>query len=253
MSSTASSATAPSATAARGATRLKVLSAGAIKYVATGFAPRFSGATGDTVDFTFGTIGGVRKRLAAGETADIIMGTAPAIAEMEQAGVIVGGSRRDLGRTLTGVCVRAGTPMPDISTTESFKQAMLDARSIAFTDPNAGGTSGIYLVGLLGRLGIADAVNRKALLCVNGDEVVEKVLSGEAELGSTFISEIVPVEGVKVVGPLPAAIQNATAYAAGVMAGSHHQEAATRFIALLTAPAEREAWMSLGFEPAGRG
>jgi molybdate transport system substrate-binding protein len=242
-----------SPTAPRGAAHLKVLSAGAIKYVATGFAPRFAGATGDTVDFTFGTIGGVRKRLAAGEEADVIMGTAPAIAEMERAGVIVAGTLRDLGRTLTGICVRTGTPMPDISTPDSFRQAMLDARSVAYTNPEAGGTSGIYLVGLLGRLGIADAVARKALLCANGDEVVEKVLSGEAELGSTFISEIVPVEGVKVVGPLPAAIQNATAYAAGVMAGSRHQEAAARFIALLTAPAEREAWMSLGFEPAARG
>ena len=240
-------------TSSHNAAQLKVLSAGAVKYVATDFAPRFARETGDQVAFTFGTIGGVRKRLADGETADIIMGTAPAIAQMEQAGVIVAGSRRDLGRTLTGICVRAGAPMPDISTLESFKQAMLDARSVAYTDPQAGGTSGIYLVGLLGRLGIAEAVGRKTLLCVNGDEVVEKVLAGDAELGSTFISEIVPVKGVKVVGPLPAAIQNATAYAAGIMAGSGNGEAAARFIAMLTAPAEREAWMSRGFEPAGRG
>jgi molybdate transport system substrate-binding protein len=239
-------------TSSRSAAQLKVLSAGAVKYVATDFAPRFARATGDQVAFTFGTIGGVRKRLADGETADIIMGTAPAIAQMEQAGVLVAGSRRDLGRTLTGVCVRADTPMPDISTPESFKQAMLDARSIAYTDPQAGGTSGIYLVGLLARLGIAEAVGGKTLLCINGDEVVDKVLAGAAELGSTFISEIVPVNGVKVVGPLPAGIENATAYAAGVMAGSGNGEAAARFIAMLTAPAEREVWMSLGFEPAGR-
>ena len=92
---------------------------------------------------------------------------------------------------------------------------MLDARSLAYTDPSAGGTSGIFLVGLLERLGIADAVRAKTVLCINGDEVVEKVLSGDAEVGSTFISEIVPVKGVKIVGPLPAAIENATAYAAG--------------------------------------
>ncbi|MCC6775691.1 MAG: substrate-binding domain-containing protein [Hyphomicrobiales bacterium] len=237
----------------RGDARLKVLSAGAIKYVATGFGPRFTQATGDTVDFTFGTIGGVRKRLSAGEKADVIMGTAPAIADMEQSGIIVAGTRRELGRTLTGICVRAGAPIPDISTPESFKQAMLAARSVAYTNPEAGGTSGIYLVGLLGRLGIADAVGRKSLLCVNGDDVVEKVLSGEAELGSTFISEIVPIAGVALVGALPAAIENATTYAAGVMAGSARQQDGARFIAMLTAPAERAAWMSLGFEPAGRG
>jgi molybdate transport system substrate-binding protein len=241
------------ASAPRPVSHLKVLSAGAVKYVVTDFAPKFARETGDRIEFTFGTIGAVRKRLANGETADVIVGTAPAIAELEQVGVLVAGSRAELGRTLTGICVRDGTPMPDIATPESFKQAMLDARSIAFTNPSAGGTSGIFLVGLLERLGIAEAVRKKAVLCINGDEVVEKVLSGDAEIGSTFISEIVPVKGVKVVGPLPAAIENATAYAAGIMAGSNNREAAGRFIAMLTAPAQSEAWMSLGFEPAGRG
>jgi len=243
----------PAASAARSAVRLKVLSAGAVKYVATDFAPRFTRDTGDQVEFTFGTIGGVRKRLENGETADIVMGTAPAIAQMEQSGVLVAGSCTDLGRTLTGLCVRADAPMPDISTPDRFKQTLLKARSIAYTNPQAGGTSGIFLVGLLERLGIAEAVGRKALLCINGDDVVDKVAAGAAEIGSTFLSEIVPMKAVKAVGPLPQPIQNATAYAAGIMTGSGNREAASRFIAMLTAPAQREAWLSLGFEPAGRG
>jgi molybdate transport system substrate-binding protein len=243
----------PAASAARSAVRLKVLSAGAVKYVATDFAPRFTRDTGDQVEFTFGTIGGVRKRLENGETADIVMGTAPAIAQMEQSGVLVAGSCTDLGRTLTGLCVRADAPMPDISTPDRFKQTLLKARSIAYTNPQAGGTSGIFLVGLLERLGIAEAVGRKALLCINGDDVVDKVAAGDAEIGSTFLSEIVPMKAVKAVGPLPQPIQNATAYAAGIMTGSSNREAAGRFIAMLTAPAQRQAWLSLGFEPAGRG
>jgi molybdate transport system substrate-binding protein len=243
----------PAASAARSAVRLKVLSAGAVKYVAIDFAPRFTRDTGDQVEFTFGTIGGVRKRLENGETADIVMGTAPAIAQMEQSGVLVAGSCSDLGRTLTGLCVGADAPMPDISTPDRFKQTLLKARSIAYTNPQAGGTSGIFLVGLLERLGIAEAVGKKALLCINGDEVVDKVSAGDAEIGSTFLSEIVPMKAVKAVGPLPQPIQNATAYAAGIMTGSSHREAAGRFIAMLTAPAQREAWLSLGFEPAGRG
>lgn len=241
------------ATVSRPAAHLKVLSAGAVKYAVTGFALKFTRDTGDDVEFTFGTIGVVQRRLEDGETADIVMGTAPAIAQLEQAGVLLAGSRTDLGRTLTGICVRDDTAVPDISTADNFRQAMLNARSVAYTDPQAGGTSGLFLVGLLDRLGIGEAVGKKALLCINGDEVVEKVLAGVAELGSTFISEIVPVKGVKVVGPLPAAIQNATAYAAGVMAGSSNREAAARFIAMLTAPAQRDAWLALGFEPAGRG
>ena len=243
----------PAASAAGSAVRLKVLSAGAVKYVATDFAPRFTRDTGDQVEFTFGTIGGVRKRLENGETADIVMGTAPAIAQMEQSGVLVAGSCSDLGRTLTGLCVRADAPMPDISTPDRFKQTLLKARSIAYTNPQAGGTSGIFLVGLLERLGIAEAVGKKALLCINGDEVVDKVSAGDAEIGSTFLSEIVPMKAVKAVGPLPQPIQNATAYAAGIMTGSSNREAAERFIAMLTAPAQRHAWLSLGFEPAGHG
>jgi molybdate transport system substrate-binding protein len=243
----------PAATAPRAAAHLKVLSAGAVKYVVTDVAAKFTRDTGGHIEFTFATIGGVQKRLKDGETADIIVGTASAIAQMEQAGLLVAGSRTDLGRTLTGICVRDGAPMPNISTPESFKQTMLTARSVAYTNPQAGGTSGIFLVGLLERLGIADAVGRKALLCSNGDEVVEKVLAGDAEIGSTFISEIVPAKGVKLVGPLPAATGNVTTYAAGIMAGSRNREAAERFMAMLTARTQRDTWISLGFEPTGRG
>jgi molybdate transport system substrate-binding protein len=232
------------------ATPLKVLSAGAVKHVLTDFAPRFARDAGGHVEFTFGTIGAVRKRLANGETADVIIGTAAAITQLEHAGVLIVGSRADLGRTFTGLCLRAGAPLPDISTPERFKAAMLAARSIAYTDPEAGGTSGIFLVGLFERLGIADAVRAKALPCLNGDDVVDKVLAGDAELGSTFLSEIVPVKGVAAVGALPAPIENVTAYAAGIMTGSANADAAARFIAMLTAPAQREAWVSLGFEPA---
>jgi molybdate transport system substrate-binding protein len=235
------------------AVRLKVLSAGAVKYVVTDFAPMYTHETGDHIEFTFGTIGMVQRRLQNGETADIVMGTAPAIAQLEQAGLLVAGSRTELGRTLTGICVRADAPMPDISTPDRFKQAMLDARSVAYTNPQAGGTSGIFLVGLLQRLGIADAIGQKALLCINGDDVVERVLAGDAEIGSTFISEIVPVKGVTLVGSLPDGIQNATDYAAGVMTASANRAAAARFIAMLTAPAHQDSWVSLGFEPAGRG
>jgi molybdate transport system substrate-binding protein len=231
--------------------RLSVLSAGAVKYVVTGFAARLARDTGKEVEFTFGTIGAVEQRLASGETADIIIGTAPTIARIAQAGVLVAASRTDLGRTFTGLCVRDGAPVPDISTPERFRQAMLAAGSVAYTDPEAGGTSGIFLVGLFERLGIAEAIAKKALPCINGDEVVEKVLGGAAEIGSTFLSEIVPVKGVRLVGPLPAPIENVTAYAAGIMAASANREAAARFIAMLTAPAQREAWMSFGFEPAG--
>lgn len=227
-------------------TNLKVLSAGAVKYVVTGLIPKFGGG----VDCTFGTIATVLKRLQSGETADVLIGTIPAVEEWERSGVILPGSRKDIGRTLTGLGVRESTAVPDISTPEKFKQAMLDARSIALTDPEMGGSSVIYMVELLKQLGILDAVRRKALFCVDGIVVVDKVLAGEAELASTFLSEIVPRPGMKSAGPLPAAISHGMSYAAGIAAGSANRPGAQRFIDLMTGPAQREFLVSCGFEPA---
>jgi molybdate transport system substrate-binding protein len=237
--------------AASDTTQLKILSAGAVKYVVTGLAPTYTRNTGVAIDVSFGTIAGVQQQLTDGARPDIIIGTAPAIAAMEQTGVVLAGSSAEISRTLTGIGVRADTPSPDISTPERFRQALLEARSIAFTNPAAGGTSGLYLGGLLARLGIANEIAGKALLCLNGDEVVDKVASGEAELGSTFISEIITRPGMKVVGPLPTAIGHGMSYAVGLASGGGNREAARAFITLLTDPAPKDFLASRGFEAAG--
>src|SRR5262245_12083062 len=115
----------PAAAISRAATHLKVLSAGAVKYVVTDVATKFTRDTGDEIELSFATIGGVQKRLAHGETADIIMGTASVIAQMERAGVLVAGSRTELGRTLTGICVNAAAAMQEISTPERLNHKQL--------------------------------------------------------------------------------------------------------------------------------
>ena len=132
---------------------LKVLSAGAVEYIITRLAPGFTATTGVPVSFTFGTIGRVKQRLAAGETADIVIGTTPAILDMQGSETTLAGSSVALGRTLTGICVRRGAALPDISTPDAFKAALLAARSFAYTDPSVGGTSGVYLTGLMKQLG----------------------------------------------------------------------------------------------------
>lgn len=231
-------------------TQLKVLSAGAVKYVLTGLAPVFARNAGVAVDFEFGTIAGVRRKLADGARPDVIIGTRPAITAMAQAGVVLADSVAPIGRTLSGLGVREGTPVPDIATADGFRQALLSSRSIAYTDPAAGGTSGLYLVGLLERLGIAEAVAQKAILCRNGDEVVDKVVAGEAELASTFISEIITRPGMTVAGPFPAEFGHGMDYAAGLAANGGNRDAATAFIALVTGPAQRGFLVSRGFAPA---
>ncbi len=114
-----------------------------------------------------------------------------------------------------GVVVKEGAPKPDVSTVDAFKRALLAAKSVAYIDPASGGSSGIYIDKLLERLGIADQVRPKAKL-KKGGHVADLIVSGEAELGLHQISEIVPVKGATLVGPLPKEIQNTTTYAAGL-------------------------------------
>jgi len=225
-------------------TTLKVLSAGAMKFVVEGLSPQFDGE----VESTFGTIATVLQHLEAGAKPDVLIGTDPAVEKWEREGVITPGSRRDIGRTLTGLGVREGMPVPDISTVEKFKQAMLDANSVGLTDPKRGGSSVIYMVTLLERLGILDDVKRKARFYPDGIKMVEGVLAGEAELASTFLSEIVPRQGMRSAGPLPSEIAHGMSYGAGVAASSANRDAAQRFVELM-AGCGPALLASKGFEP----
>ena len=118
--------------------------------------------------------------------------------------------------------MKEGAPKPDVSTVEAFKRALLAAKSVAYIDPASGGSSGIYIDKLLERLGIADQIRPKAKL-KKGGHVADLIVSGEAELGLHQISEIVPVKGAALVGPLPKEIQNTTTYAAGLSASTQEQ------------------------------
>ena len=128
------------------------------------------------------------------------------------------GSRAELGRGTAGVAVRAGAPVPDIATPEAVKQTMLAARSIAYPDPAGGGTAGVYFAGLMERFGIAEEVKKKALLQNRGYEIAAAVADGSADIGVTFISELLPNKDLKVVGPFPPAIGLVVPYVAGVLA-----------------------------------
>ncbi len=114
-------------------------------------------------DITFGTVGALQAKLAAGETADVLILGAPAIAKMEQSGALVAGTRKDIARTSIGVAVREGAPAPDISTAEAFKQALIGARAVAFSDAAVGGSAGVHLAALWGRIGLAEEIKRKAM------------------------------------------------------------------------------------------
>ncbi len=229
---------------------IKVLSAGAVQSMVEALGQDFERASGTKLDLIFNTAGSLRDRVKSGEAADLVILSESIIASLDKSGMFVPGSIINLGRTVTGVAVREGAPVPDISTPAAFKQALLKAKTVAYTDPKAGGSGGIMFAAMLERLGIADEVNKKAVLGKRGSEVARSIAEGRAEIGTTFISEVLPVKGVKVIGPLPGELHTANTYTAAIPAGSASRAAATALLRALTNPATRARWSAAGLEPA---
>ncbi len=223
---------------------LQVLSAGATKPAVSSLLESFRTATGHTVQITFDTMGGIAKRVAGGARADVIIGTTEGLAQLAQQGKIEAASVTPLGQTGIGVAVRESAPRPDISTPEAFRQALLAARSIAYVDPTRG-TSGRHFAGVLQQLGIAEAMQSKTRL-IEGGYVAELVARGEAELAVHQISEILPVKGVVLVGPLPEQLQKITTYAAALTNETKSPVAAAAFIAHLSGGNGRAAFDARG-------
>ena len=228
----------------------KVMSAGAVKAMVAALGAEFERDTGNKLDLNFGTAGSLRDRIKSGEAADLVILSQTYIADLAKLGLVVPESAIDLGRTVTGVVVREGAPVPDISTPEAFKRALLNARSVAYTDPKAGGSGGTVFVELLKKLGVADEVNKKAVLCKGGWDVCRAIVAGEADIATTFISEVIPVKGATVVGPLPGDLYNANAYTGSVHAKAAEPQGARAFLKFLADPAKRARWTAAGLEPA---
>ncbi|HYZ45202.1 MAG TPA: substrate-binding domain-containing protein, partial [Xanthobacteraceae bacterium] len=212
---------------------IKVLTAGAFKQVLLGLLPDFERTSGHKIVVENDTVGALTKRIEGGETFDLAVLTPAAVDALASKGKLVPGSRANLARVGIGVVVKEGAPKPDIGSLAAFRQALLGAKSVAYIDPAAGGSSGIYVAGLLDKLGIAAEVKPKAKL-IPGGAVAEHVARGEADLGIHQISEILPVKGVTLVGPLPADIQNYTVYAAALGAQAKESDAAKALLKALS-------------------
>jgi len=231
------------------AAEVKVLTAGAFKQVVLALVPDFEKQTGNKVVVDNDTAGGLQKRIESGEAFDVAIITPAIVDGLATSGKIVPNSRVNLATVSIGVVVKEGAPKPDISTVEAFKNALLAAKSVAYIDPASGGSSGIYIDKLLERLGIAEQVRPKAKL-KKGGYVADLIVSGEAELGVHQISEIVPVKGAVLVGPLPKEIQNTTTYAAGLSAAAQNKGAAQALITMFSGPAAASVFKAKGMEAA---
>jgi molybdate transport system substrate-binding protein len=227
------------------AAEILVLSGGAAKSPLTAVLPAFEQRFGHKVTITFAPAGEIAKRVAAGEIYDLMIMPAENVDGYEKQGKAVAGSRVPLGKVGIGVAVHERAPSPDISTPEALKQTLLAAKSIVYIDPSRG-TSGKHFAGVLQQLGIAEQVNRKAKLG-SGGYVVEPVGRGEIELGVHQITEILPVPGVKLVGPLPPALQKWTVYTAVAMPGARSPDAARELVSFLTGREARAVFEPKGF------
>ncbi len=217
------------------AAEIKVLTAGAFKQVLLALAAPYEQRSGNKVAVENDTVGALVKRIESGAEFDVTVLSPAAVDALITKGKIAPGSRTLLAKVGIGVVVKEGAAKPDIGTVEAFKRAVLAAKSVSYIDPASGGSSGIYIAGLLQKLGIAEQVKPKAKL-IPGGLVAEHIANGEAELGIAQISEIIPVKGVTLVGPLPAEIQNYTTYAAGIAASAKQAEAAGALIKALSGP-----------------
>lgn len=194
------------------------------------------------------SVGGVdaARRVQAGEAFDVVVLAANVIDQLTEAGKIVPGSRVDLIRSGVSIAVRSGAARPDISSEEAVKQAVLKARSLSYST----GPSGVHLVTLFERWGIADEIKPRIVQAPPGVPVGFLVASGEVELGFQQLSELIHLSGIDVLGPLPPAIQIITTFSAGLSVTSTQPEAVRMLLDFMVSPAAREAKQRNGMEPA---
>lgn len=227
---------------------LKVFSTIAVQSALEAIAPKYEKQSGNTLNITWGTAAALAKRVQSGETADVLILT-PSLLE-----TLIKEDKAAPGVTpvvSSGVAlvVKNGAPRPDISTPEAFKQTLLNAKSIAYSDPAAGGASGVYVAKLLDRLGIADAVKNKTKHPPAGGNAAVLVAGGEAELAIQQTPEVMAAQGVDIVGILPGDLNNITTFAAGVGKGTR-QQAAESFVKFLKTPEAANAFKMRGLDPA---
>ena len=232
---------------AANAAEVKVLSAGAMRGVVDALLPAFEKASGHNVVVDNATAGVLARRIEDGEPFDVAVITAVVVDGLAGKGKLAPDSRVPLAKVGMGVAVKVGAPLPDIKTVDALKRTLLAAKSVAYINPKAGGTSGVFFEQMIDKLGIGSEVRAKARL-KDGGHVADLVASGEAEVGVHVISEIVPVKGAVLVGPLPAEVQTTTIYAGAISAATAQAEAAKALLRFIAGPASVPVLQAKGME-----
>lgn len=210
------------------AAELVVWSAGAAKAPFSEIVHEYEKATGTTVKVDYAPVGALMKRLADGGKPDVLVISMDVIQDVERSGWSVPGSSSPVGSVGVGLAVKEGASVPDISSPEALRNTLLNAKTITYMDPTKG-TSGKHFASVLAQLGVADQVKSKTILG-EGGFIVEPVARGEIELGIHQITEILPVKGVHLVGPLPSTLQKITTYTMALGAHASNLDVAREFM-----------------------
>jgi molybdate transport system substrate-binding protein len=215
---------------------MEILCTNGVKSVMLDLIPAFERAGGTKVATTWGSTNALLKDLESGAGGDVAILTAEAIDALIKQGKAVAGSRVDLARACIGVAVRKGAKRPDIASPEALKRALLAAKSVAHSKT---GLSGIYFPTVLSRLGIADQMTSKIVIPEPGTPVGEVVAKGDAEIGIQQISELLPVPGIEIVGPLPEPLQKITIFSGGVLTAANEPDGAAALLKFVAAESPR--------------
>src|ERR1700675_1981170 len=215
---------------------LVVFSTIGVRSAAEQLFAQFDQASGHTLAVTWGTAPMLVKRIEDGDTADLVVLSRAGIDALQKQGKIAAGSVVTLASSGVGIAVKAGAPKPDISTPDALKKTLLDAKSIAYSEPSAGGASGVYFAKLLERMGIAEQMKPKTKYPPPGGFSANLLITGEAELAVQQKPELLHVAGAEVIGLLPGDLNVVTEFAVAIMTGIKNGEAGKALIKMLQSP-----------------
>ncbi len=230
-------------------TELTVYSTIGVRSAAEELFQSFERASGHKLATTWSTAPMLVKRIEGGESADVLILSRAGIDQLKAQGRIAPGSDVALAGSGVAIAVKAGAPKPDISTPEALKRTLLTAKSIAYSEPSAGGASGVYFAKLLERMGIAEAMKPKTKYPPAGGFSATLLMTGEAELAVQQKPELLHVAGAEIVGFLPGDLNMVTEFAAAITSEGKNAEVSKSLIEFLQSPDAKAVYRSKGLDP----
>jgi molybdate transport system substrate-binding protein len=232
-------------TAPAAAADIKVLASPGVREAYNELVPQFEKASGHHVITIWDGVVNVTKRIAEGESADVVILPLAQIDELTAKGKLVAGSRIDVAKSGVGVAIKAGVPKPRLRNGDDLKAALLKAKKIAFST----GPSGVYIQRLMQQWGIWDTVKDRTVIPSVDTPVGIAIANGDADIGFQQVSELIHVKGITFLGPIPADVQETTVFAAGLHKDVTMPAAARAFMLFLGAPRAAESFRKAGMEP----